>query len=161
VSTGFLTYLDKAVCMLKEFKEFAMRGNVLDLAVGIIIGGAFGTIVKSLVDDIIMPPIGLALGNVDFSNIYLLLKEGPKAAAPYASLADAKAAGAVTMNLGLFINNIIAFLIVAFAVFLVVRAANRMRPVEAPAVTTKDCPYCRMPVPLSATRCPHCTSELR
>ncbi|RPJ83967.1 MAG: large conductance mechanosensitive channel protein MscL [Acidobacteria bacterium] len=147
--------------MLKEFKEFAMRGNVLDLAVGIIIGGAFGTVVKSLVDDVIMPPIGLALGNVDFSNIFLLLKEGPKAAAPYASLADAKAAGAVTMNLGLFINSIIAFLIVAFAVFLVVRAANRMRPAEVPAVTTKDCPHCRMAIPVGATRCPHCTSELR
>jgi large conductance mechanosensitive channel len=147
--------------MLKEFKEFAMRGNVLDLAVGIIIGGAFGTIVKSLVDDIIMPPVGLALGNVDFSNIYLLLKEGSKAAAPYASLADAKAAGSVTMNIGLFINSIITFLIVAFSVFLLVRAANRMRPVEAPAPTTKDCPYCGMPIPIPATRCPHCTSELR
>jgi large conductance mechanosensitive channel len=147
--------------MLKEFKEFAMRGNVLDLAVGIIIGGAFGTIVKSLVDDILMPPIGLALGNVDFSNIFLLLKEGPKAAAPYASLADAKAAGAVTMNVGLFINSIITFLIVAFSVFLLVRAAMRMRPAEAPASSSKECPHCRMSIPLAATRCPHCTSELR
>ena len=147
--------------MLKEFKEFAMRGNVLDLAVGIIIGGAFGTIVKSLVDDIIMPPIGMALGNVDFSSIFLLLKEGPKAAAPYASLADAKAAGAVTMNVGLFINSIITFLIVAFSVFLLVRAANRMKPAEAPAPLTKECPHCRMLIPLAATRCPHCTSELR
>ncbi len=147
--------------MLKEFKEFAMRGNVLDLAIGIIIGGAFGTIVKSLVDDVIMPPIGLALGNVDFSNMFLLLKEGPKAAAPYASLADARSAGAVTMNLGLFINSIITFLIVAFAVFLLVRAVNRMKPAPAAAPTTKDCPHCRMAIPVAATRCPYCTSELR
>jgi large conductance mechanosensitive channel len=147
--------------MLKEFKEFAMRGNVLDLAVGIIIGGAFGTIVKSLVDDVIMPPVGLALGNVDFANIFLLLKEGPKAAAPYASLAEAKAAGAVTMNVGLFINSIITFLIVAFAVFLLVRAANRMRAAPAAAPSTRDCPHCRMAIPAAATRCPHCTSELR
>lgn len=148
--------------MFKEFKEFAMRGNVLDLAVGIIIGGAFGTIVKSLVDDVIMPPIGLALGNVDFSDLFLLLKEGPKAAPPYATLAEAQAAGAVTINYGLFINSIITFLIIAFAVFLIVRAANRLRPQEAPAgPTTKDCPYCRMPIPIGATRCPQCTSELR
>ncbi|HEY9505925.1 MAG TPA: large-conductance mechanosensitive channel protein MscL [Gemmatimonadales bacterium] len=147
--------------MLKEFKEFAMRGNVLDLAVGIVIGGAFGTIVKSLVDDVIMPPIGLLLGNVDFSDLFLLLKAGPKAAPPYATLAEAQAAGAVTINYGLFFNAVIAFLIVAFAVFLVVRAANRLQPKEVPAATTKDCPYCRMAVPLAATRCPHCTSELR
>jgi large conductance mechanosensitive channel len=148
--------------MLKEFKEFAMRGNVLDLAVGIIIGGAFGTIVKSLVDDVIMPPIGLALGNVDFSDLFFLLKEGPKAAAPYATLAEAQGAGAVTVNYGLFINSIITFLLIAFAVFLIVRAANRLRPQEAPAApTTKDCPYCRMAIPLGATRCPQCTSELR
>ena len=148
--------------MFKEFKEFAMRGNVLDLAVGIIIGGAFGTIVKSLVDDVIMPPIGLALGNVDFSDLFVLLKAGPKAAPPYATLAEAQAAGAVTVNYGLFVNAIITFLIVAFAVFLLVRAANRLRPQEvAVAPTTKDCPYCRMPVPVGATRCPHCTSELR
>ena len=147
--------------MLKEFKEFAMRGNVLDLAIGIIIGGAFGTIVKSLVDDVIMPPIGLALGNVDFSNMFLLLKEGPKAAAPYASLADARSAGAVTMNLGLFINSIITFLIVAFAVFLLVRAVNRVKPAPAAAPTTKECPHCRMAIPVAATRCPYCTSELR
>ena len=147
--------------MLKEFKEFAMRGNVLDLAVGIIIGGAFGTIVKSLVDDVLMPPIGLLLGNVDFADLFLMLKAGPKAAPPYATLAEAQAAGAVTINYGLFFNAVIAFLIVAFAVFLVVRAANRLQPKEAPAATTKDCPYCRMAVPLAATRCPHCTSELR
>lgn len=148
--------------MLKEFKAFAMRGNVLDLAVGIIIGGAFGTIVKSLVDDVIMPPIGLALGNVDFSNLFVLLKPGPKAPPPYASLADAHAAGAVTLNYGVFINSIIAFLIVAFAVFLVVRAANRMMPKEAEAApSTKECRYCRMPVPVAAVRCPHCTSDLK
>ena len=148
--------------MLKEFKAFAMRGNVLDLAVGIIIGGAFGTIVKSLVDDVIMPPIGLALGNVDFSELFILLKEGAKAAPPYASLAEAQAAGAVTINYGLFVNSIITFLIVAFAVFLLVRAANRLKPAEAAAApSTKDCPYCRMAIPLGATRCPQCTSELR
>jgi large conductance mechanosensitive channel len=148
--------------MLKEFKEFAMRGNVLDLAVGIIIGGAFGTIVKSLVDDVIMPPIGLALGNVDFADLFLMLKAGAKAAPPYATLAEAKAAGAVTINYGLFFNSVITFLIVAFAVFLLVRAANRLRPQEAPATpTTKECPYCRLAIPVGATRCPQCTSELR
>ncbi|MGH7513703.1 MAG: large conductance mechanosensitive channel protein MscL [Gemmatimonadales bacterium] len=147
--------------MFKEFKEFIMRGNVLDLAVAFIMGGAFGTIVKSLVDDVIMPPIGLALGNVDFSNLFVLLKEGAKAAPPYATLAEAKAAGAVTMNYGLFVNSIISFLIVALAVFFVVRMANRMMPKPAAAVTTRDCPYCKMPIPLGATRCPQCTSELR
>ncbi len=147
--------------MFKEFKEFAMRGNVLDLAVGIIIGGAFGTIVKSLVDDVIMPPIGLALGNVDFADLFLLLKAGPKGAAPYATLAEAQQAGAVPINYGLFINSVITFLLIAFAVFLVVRAANRLRPRPAAAPTTKDCPYCRMAIPVGATRCPECTSELR
>ena len=148
--------------MLKEFKAFAMRGNVLDLAVGIIIGAAFGAIVKSLVDDVIMPPIGLVLGNVDFSNLFVVLKEGAKAAGPYATLADAKAAGAVTLNLGLFVNSVILFLLTAFAVFLVVRAANRMKPREAAAApSTKDCPYCRMAIPVGATRCPQCTSELQ
>lgn len=148
--------------MLKEFKAFAMRGNVLDLAVGIIIGAAFGAIVKSLVDDVIMPPIGLALGNVDFSNLFLLLKDGPKAAPPYSTLAEAHAAGAVTINYGLFVNSIITFVIIAFAVFLIVRAANRMMPQDAAAApSTKDCPYCRMAIPLAATRCPQCTSDLR
>jgi len=148
--------------MLKEFKAFALRGNVLDLAVGIIIGGAFGTIVKSLVDDVIMPPIGLALGNVDFSNLFILLKPGVKGAPPYASLADAQAAGAVTINYGSFINNVVTFLIVAFAVFLVVRAANRLKPQDAAAApTTRDCPYCRMAIPVAASRCPHCTSDLK
>jgi large conductance mechanosensitive channel len=148
--------------MLKEFRAFAMRGNVLDLAVGIIIGGAFGTIVKSLVDDVIMPPIGLALGNVDFSNLFVLLKEGAKAPGHYSTLAEAQAAGAVTVNYGLFVNSIITFLIIAFAVFMIVRAANRMKPPEAEAApNTKDCPYCRMAIPVGATRCPQCTSELK
>ena len=148
--------------MLKEFKAFIMRGNVLDLAVGFIMGGAFGTIVKSLVDDVIMPPIGLALGNVDFSDLFWMLKAGTKAPPPYASLAEAQAAGAVTVNYGVFINSIVSFLIVAFAVFLLVRAANRMKPSEAAAApSTKDCPYCRMAIPVGATRCPQCTSELR
>jgi len=148
--------------MFKEFKAFVMRGSVLDLAVGIIIGAAFGTIVKSLVDDIIMPPVGLALGDVDFANLFVLLKEGPKAPPPYATLADAHTAGAVTVNYGTFINNLVTFVIVAFVIFLVVRTANRLRPPEAAAApNTKDCPYCRMPIPVSAVRCPHCTSELR
>ena len=148
--------------MLKEFKAFAMRGNVLDLAVGVIIGAAFGAIVTSLVKDVIMPPIGLILGNVDFSNLFVVLKEGAKAAGPYATLADAQAAGAVTVNIGLFLNAVLIFLITAFAIFLVVRAANRMRPQEAAAApSTKDCPYCRMAIPVGATRCPQCTSDLR
>ena len=147
--------------MLKEFKAFAMRGNVLDLAVGIIIGGAFGTIIKSLVDDVIMPPVGLALGGVDFANLFLMLEAGPKAAPPYATLAEAQGAGAVTVNYGLFINSIITFLIIAFAVFLLVRAVNRLRPEEAAAApATRDCPYCRMAIPVAATRCPQCTSDL-
>jgi large conductance mechanosensitive channel len=145
--------------MLKEFKAFALRGSMLDLAVGIIIGGAFGTIVKSLVDDVIMPPVGLALGDVDFANLFALLKPGEKAAPPYATLADAQSAGAVTINYGQFINNVVAFIIVAFVVFLIVRAANRLRPQEA-APATKDCPYCRMAIPAGATRCPHCTTDL-
>jgi large conductance mechanosensitive channel len=147
--------------MLKEFKAFVMRGNVLDLAVGIIIGAAFGTVVKSLVDDVIMPPVGLALGNVDFANLLLLLKPGATAPPPYATVADAHAAGAVTINYGQFINNIVTFIIVAFAVFLIVKAATRLRPPEAATPATKDCPYCRTAIPVAAVRCPHCTSELR
>ncbi len=147
--------------MLKEFKEFAMKGNVLDMAVGIIIGAAFGPIINSLVNDIIMPPIGLLLGNMDFSNIFAVLKEG-KTAGPYASLAAAKAAGAVTMNFGFFINTIINFLIVAFAVFILVKNINRLRKEqEAPAPTAKDCPFCFTAIPIKATRCPGCTSELK
>ena len=150
--------------MLKEFKEFAMRGNVLDMAVGIIIGAAFGTIVNSLVADVIMPPIGLLLGNIDFSNLFFVLKQGTKAAAPYESLAAAKAAGAVSINYGFFINTVISFLIVAFAVFLLIRGVNQLKRQEAapPAVpTTKECPYCLSTVPIKATRCGHCTSELK
>ena len=149
--------------MFKEFKEFAMRGNVVDMAVGIIIGAAFGTIVKSLVDDVIMPPIGWILGNVDFSNLYVVLKEGATTAAPYASLADAKKAGAVTINYGVFINSVISFTIIAFAVFLLVRAMNRIkRHEETPAEpATKECPYCLSTINIKATRCPNCTSELR
>ena len=149
--------------MFKEFKEFVVRGNVVDMAIGIVIGAAFGTIVKSFVDDVLMPPIGLLLGNVDFANLFTVLKEGTKAAGPYASLAAAKAAGAVTLNLGVFINTIISFIIIAFAVFLVIKAINRMkREKEAPAAapTTKECPYCLSEIPLQASRCPHCTSEL-
>jgi len=148
--------------MFKEFREFAMRGNVVDMAVGIIIGGAFGTIVKSLVDDVLMPPIGLALGGVDFSNLFIVLKEGATPA-PYAALADAKAAGAVSLNIGVFLNAVISFLIVAFAVFLLIRAINSLRrKEEAPAAapTTKSCEYCTSSIPIQAKRCPHCTSQL-
>jgi len=150
--------------MLKEFKAFAMRGNVIDMAVGIIIGAAFGTIVTSLVADVIMPPIGLLLGSVDFTNLFITLKQGAKAAGPYASLAEAKAAGAVTMNLGVFINTIISFVIVAFAVFLLIKSINSLkREEEAPAAapTTKSCPFCTTAIPIKAVRCPNCTSELK
>jgi large conductance mechanosensitive channel len=129
--------------MLKEFKEFAMRGNVLDMAVGIIIGAAFGTIVNSLVNDVIMPPVGLALGGVDFTNLFAVLRDGAKAAGPYASLADAKTAGAVTLNYGVFANSIVSFMIVAFAIFMLVKGANSLKqqqaeaPAEPPA-PTKD-----------------------
>lgn len=147
--------------MLKEFKEFAMRGNVVDMAVGIIIGAAFGAIVKSLVSDIIMPPIGMILGNVDFANLFLILKDG-SAAGPYLSLADAQKVGAVTINYGLFINAIISFIIVAFAVFVLIRNINRLRKEEPAAEPdTKDCPFCLSAIPLKATRCPHCTSEVQ
>ena len=144
--------------MLKEFREFATRGNVMDLAIGVILGGAFGKIVSSFVADILMPPIGLLLGKVDFSNLYLNLSGGT-----FASLADAKKAGAATLNYGLFVNQVIDFVIVAFAIFLMVKAMNRMKRAEVPAVavTTKDCPFCATPIPLAAKRCPHCTSELK
>jgi large conductance mechanosensitive channel len=149
--------------MLKEFKEFAMRGNVVDMAVGIIIGAAFGSIVSSLVADVIMPPIGLLLGNVDFSNLFVTLKEGATAG-PYASVALAKAAGAVTLNYGLFVNSVISFLIVAFAVFMMIRAINKLKRPEvkpAAAPTTKECGYCYSTIPIKATRCPNCTSEIK
>ena len=147
--------------MWQDFKAFVMRGNVMDLAVGVIIGAAFGAVVKSLVDDVIMPPIGLATGGIDFSSLYILLKPGTKAPPPYASLADARAAGAVTINYGLFINTLITFLIVALAIFLLVRVVNRLyRQPAAPTPNTKPCPYCAMTIPLAATRCPNCTSQL-
>jgi large conductance mechanosensitive channel len=145
--------------MFKEFKEFAMRGNVLDMAVGIIIGAAFGKIVASLVDDVLMPPIGKLLGGVDFTNFFVSLN-----GQTYASLAAAKAAGAATINYGLFLNTVINFLIVAFAIFLLVKQVNRLqKPVPAPAPAapaTKDCPHCFSAIPVKATRCPHCTSQL-
>ena len=144
--------------MFKEFKEFALRGNVIDLAIGVIIGAAFGKIVTSFVNDILMPPIGLLLGNVDFSNLFINLS-----GQPYGSLEEAQAAGAATINYGLFINTVLDFIIVAFVIFLLVRQVNRMRRErEAPPAepTTRECPYCLSTVPLKATRCPHCTSEL-
>ncbi|GAB5415236.1 MAG: large-conductance mechanosensitive channel protein MscL [Congregibacter sp.] len=149
--------------MLKDFKEFAMRGNVVDMAVGIIIGGAFGTIVKSLVSDVIMPPIGLLMGGVDFSDLFLTLKEG-SVAGPYATLAAAQEAGAVTISYGLFMNSVVSFLIVAFAVFLLIRSINKMTAeeevAEEEAPTTKECGFCFTDVPIKATRCPNCTSDL-
>ena len=145
--------------MLKEFKEFAMRGNVMDMAIGIIIGAAFGSIIGTLVSDVLMPPIGLLLGDVDFSNLFLVLKEG-KTAGPYATVAAAKGAGAVTLNYGIFVNTVVNFLIVAFAIFFLIRGMNSMKKKEAPAVTTKDCPHCLSAIPIKATRCGHCTSEL-
>lgn len=145
--------------MLKEFKEFAMRGNVLDMAVGIIIGAAFGKIVTSFVEDVIMPPIGKLLGHVDFSNLFLVLSETDKS---FKTVADAKAGGVVTLNYGLFLNTIINFLIVAFAVFLLVRQVNRWtkKPAAPAAPTTKECPQCAMTIPIAAKRCGHCTAQL-
>jgi len=148
--------------MLKEFREFAVRGNVIDMAVGIIIGGAFGTIVKSIVDDVIMPPIGLLLGNVDFSNLFVVLREGTTPG-PYPSLAAAKAAAAVTLNYGLFVNTVISFLIVAFSVFLLIRAINQLKREQEtapPPPTSKECPFCCSTIALKATRCAHCTAAL-
>jgi len=150
--------------MIKEFKDFAVKGNAIDMAVGIIIGAAFGSIVKSLVDDVIMPPIGLLLGNVDFAELFIVLKSGALAG-PYATLADAKAAGAVTLNYGLFINAIVSFILVAFAVFLLVKNINRLkRQLEAPPAaavpTTKECPHCFTTIPIRAVRCPNCTSNV-
>lgn len=148
--------------ILKEFREFVSRGNVLDLAVGFIIGSAFSTIVKSLVSDIIMPPIGLALGRVDFSNLFLVLKEGDRPG-PYYTVTAAQEAGAVTLNYGLFVNSIVTFLIIAAALFFLVKTMNTLRrapetPPEKP--TTKECPFCFTTIPIQALRCPNCTSEL-
>ena len=151
------------MALMQEFREFAVKGNVVDMAVGIIIGGAFGTIVKSLVDDVLMPPIGLLLGNVDFSNMFVVLKRGVENAGPYESLVAAKDAGAVTMNYGAFFSNIITFVIVAWAVFILVKSINRLRreeQVEPQAPTDKPCPFCAMSIPIVATKCPHCTSTL-
>jgi large conductance mechanosensitive channel len=146
--------------MFKEFKEFAVKGNVVDMAVGIIIGAAFGTVVKSLVDDVIMPPIGMLLGHVDFSSLFVVLREG-KILGPYATPGIAKAAGAVTINYGLFINTIISLLIVSFAVFLLVQQINRLkREAPPPAPNTKECPFCLSAIPIQASRCPHCTATL-
>jgi large conductance mechanosensitive channel len=145
--------------MFREFRAFAMRGNVVDLAVGIIIGAAFGKIVTSFVSDIIMPPIGLLLGRVDFSNLFINLS-----GQPYASLAEAKAAGAPTINYGVFLNTVIDFVIVAFAIFLLVRFINRLsrqREQEPKAPITRECPFCLSSIPLRATRCPQCTSTLQ
>ena len=141
--------------MLKEFKEFAMRGNVLDLAVGVILGAAFGRIVASLVDDLLMPPLGRVLGRVDFSNLFIDLSDKS-----FETLAAAKAAGAPTLNYGNFINTIINFVIVAFSIFLLVRSVNRWMPKPPAPVTTKDCPQCAMPIPVSAKKCGHCTSAV-
>ena len=148
--------------MLQEFKKFAMRGNVVDMAVGIIIGGAFGTIVKSLVSDVMMPPIGLLLGGVDFSDLFFTLKEGATAG-PYATLALAQKAGAVTISYGIFINAVISFVIVAFAVFMLIKGLNKLqKEEEKPSAepTTKECSFCYSSIPIKATRCPSCTSEI-
>lgn len=147
--------------MWKDFKAFIMRGNVVDLAVAVVIGGAFGTIVKSLVDDVVMPPISLLTGRFDFSSRFFLLKAGTKAAPPYATPAEAKAAGAVTLNYGVFVNNVIAFLIVALVIFLIVRMMTRLYAKPAPVTdNSRPCPFCTLSVANAAKRCPHCTSEL-
>jgi large conductance mechanosensitive channel len=146
----------KLMGMMSEFKEFAMKGSVLDLAIGIVIGGAFGKIVSSMVNDVIMPPIGLLMGKVNFADMFIALDGNT-----YANLAAAKAAAAPTINYGAFINVIIEFLIIAFVIFLLVKQINKMkRKPEAPPVNTKDCPYCKENIPLAAVRCPHCTSEI-
>ena len=148
--------------VMKEFKEFANRGNIIDLAIGIAIGGAFGALVQSLVADLIMPPIGLLLGEIDFSNLFIVLKSGTPPG-PYLTLASAKEAGAVTINLGLFINHLVSFLIISFALFLVVKTITQLQMKEeapAPAPTTKECPYCHTSIPVKAIRCPNCTSQL-
>jgi len=151
----------KSKGFVHEFKEFALRGNVADMAVGIVIGAAFGKIVSSMVADVMMPPIGLLLGGVDLSNFFAVLKEGATPG-PYRSLAEAKAAGAVTINYGLFLNQVVDFTIVAFALFLVIKGMNRLRRTDpvSPEPTTRECPYCVSAIPLKARRCPHCTSEV-
>lgn len=148
---------------LGEFKKFVMRGNVIDMAVGIIIGGAFTKIVNSMVADVLMPPLGLLLGKVDFSNWFIVLKNGAAAEGPYPSLAAAQAAGATTINIGTFLNAVISFLIVAFCIFMLIKALNKLnsKKEEAPApVTTKECPHCFTTIDLRATKCPNCTADL-
>lgn len=142
--------------MIREFKEFAMRGSMLDLAIGIVLGAAFGRIITSVVNDILMPPIGLMLGGLDFASLFIALKGGP-----YPSVAAAKAAGAPTINYGMFLNTVVDFVLVAAVLFLVVRQVNRMRRQPDVTPTTKPCPFCLSTVPLKAVRCPYCTSDLK
>ena len=149
--------------MWQEFKKFAIRGNVLDMAVGIIIGAAFGTIVSSVVNDIIMPPIGLVLGNIDFKNLFVVIKGGTSPG-PYSTIEIANQLGAVTINYGRFVNNIVTFLIVSFAVFMLVKLVNKLRGSETvlpPPPPTKDCPFCTTKIPVNAIKCPNCTSDLK
>ncbi len=146
--------------MLEEFKKFIMRGNVVDMAVGIVVGAAFGTIVSSFVNDVLMPPIGLLLGGIDFSNLFILLKQGTTPG-PYLSLIQAQEAGAVTLNYGVFLNTVVSFLIISMAIFLIIRQLNNLKKKEeTPPPSTKDCPYCFTIIPIKAKRCPNCTSEL-
>ncbi len=146
----------------REFQQFAVKGNVIDMAVGIIIGSAFGKIVDSLVKDVIMPPIGLLLGNVDFSNLFIVLKHGKDSAESYVSLAAAQQAGAITINVGLFLNTAISFVIIAFAVFLMIKALNKLKSAPVPApVNTKECPFCFTAIPVKAVKCPNCTVDLK
>ena len=146
--------------MFKDFREFIMRGNMINMAVGIIIGISFGAIIGSLVNDIIMPPIGLLIGNVDFSNLFVVLREGATVG-PYLSLDAAREAGAVTLNYGIFVNAIISFLLIAIVLFFVIKAVNRLKKKEEKKISTKECPFCFSVISLKATRCPNCTSELK
>ncbi len=151
--------------LFKEFREFAVRGNAIDLAVGVVIGAAFGRIVDSLVKDVLMPPLGMLLGRTDFSNLFITLSDGASSPGPYHTLDAARAAGAVTLNVGMFVNTLISFTIIAFAIFIMIKAINQLQRAanlkeEAAAPTTRDCPYCLTAIPLKATRCPHCTSEV-
>ncbi len=149
--------------IVNEFKQFVMRGNVIDMAVGIIIGGAFTKIVNSMVADVLMPPLGLLLGKVDFSNWFIVIKAGKDGARNFATMAAAQDAGATTLNLGLFLNAVISFIIVAFCIFILIKAINKLnKPAPAPAApATKKCPFCCSDIALEATRCPHCTSEIK
>ncbi len=146
--------------MWKGFRDFIARGSVLDLAIAVVIGAAFATVMKSLVDDVIMPPLGMALGRVDFTNLFVVLSDGVKSPGPYATLADARAAGAVTVNYGLFLNSVVVFLLVGLACYLTVRQVQRFSDRPAAVVDSKACPECAMTIPLPAKRCPHCTSIL-